>query len=73
MDRIDYLVGLEDKRKSLEITKDKIMKMRKAGLERKGEFAEENLIFKALRNTGYIGKLNDVIRNEYDRSVSLDQ
>ena len=73
MDRIDYLVGLEDKRKSLEITKDKIMKMRKAGLERKGEFAEENLIFKTLRNTGYIGKLNDVIRNEYDRSVSLDQ
>ena len=49
------------------------MKMRKAGLERKGEFAEENLIFKTLRNTGYIGKLNDIIRNEYDRSVSLDQ
>ena len=49
------------------------MKMRKAGLERKGEFAEENLIFKTLRNTGYIGKLNDAIRNEYDRSVSLDQ
>tara|TARA_R110000751_G_scaffold117883_3_gene218185 strand:+ start:1731 stop:2441 length:711 start_codon:yes stop_codon:yes gene_type:complete len=73
MDRIDYLVGLEDKRKSLEVTKDKIMKMRKSGLERKGEFAEENLIFKTLRNTGYIGKLNDVIRNEYDRSVSLDQ
>jgi hypothetical protein len=73
MDRIDYLVGLEDKRKSLEITKDKIMKMRKSGLERKGEFAEENLIFKTLRNTGYIGKLNDIIRNEYDRSVSLDQ
>ena len=73
MDRIDFLVGLEDKRSSLQNTKDKIMKMRKAGLERKGEFAEENLIFKTLRNTGYIGKLNDIIRNEYDRSVSLDQ
>jgi len=73
MDRIDYLSGMEEKRKSLEVTKDKIMKMRKAGLERKGEFDEENLIFKTLRNTGYIGKLNDIIRNEYDRSVSLDQ
>ena len=73
MDRIDFLVDLEDKRSSLQNTKDKIMKMRKAGLERKGEFAEENLIFKTLRNTGYIGKLNDIIRNEYDRSVSLDQ
>ncbi len=73
MSRIDALVDLEDKRLSLQNTKDKIMKMRKAGLERKGEFAEENLIFKTLRNTGYIGKLNDVIRNEYDRSVSVDQ
>jgi len=73
MDRIDSLTGLEEKRRALEIAKDKIMKMRKAGLERKGEFSEENLIFKTLRNTGYIGKLNDAIRNEYDRSVSLDQ
>ena len=73
MDRIDFLIDLEDKRSSLQNTKDKIMKMRKAGLERKGEFAEENLIFKTLRNTGYIGKLNDTIRNEYDRSVSIDQ
>ena len=72
MGRIDHLIDLEEKRRALEITKDKIMKMRKAGLERKGEFAEENLIFKTLRNTGYIGKLNDIIRNEYDRSVSLD-
>ena len=73
MDRIDYLIDLENKEDALEKTKDKIMKMRKSGLERKGEFAEENLIFKTLRNTGYIGKLNDAIRNEYDRSVSLDQ
>lgn len=73
MDRIDRLTDLEEKSRALEIAKDKIMKMRKAGLERKGEFSEENLIFKTLRNTGYIGKLNDAIRNEYDRSVSLDQ
>jgi tRNA splicing endonuclease len=73
MDRIDYLIDLENKEDALEKTKDKIMKMRKSGLERKGEFAEENLIFKTLRNTGYIGKLNDTIRNEYDRSVSIDQ
>ena len=63
MDRIDYLIDLENKEDALEKTKDKIMKMRKSGLERKGEFAEENLIFKTLRNTGYIGKLNDIIRN----------
>jgi len=73
MNRIEYLEAIEDKTDSLKRLKDKIMKMRKTGLEREGEFAEENLVFKALRNSGYIGKLNDVIRNEYDRSVSLDQ
>ncbi len=73
MDRIDSLTGLEEKRRALEIAKDKIMKMRKAGLERKGEFSEENLIFKTLRNTGYIGKLNDAIRNEYECSVALNE
>ena len=73
MSRIEYLETIEDKSNSLKSLKDKIMKMRKTGLEREGEFAEENLIFKTLRNTGYIGKLNDIIRNEYDRSVSLDQ
>ncbi len=52
MDRIDRLTDLEEKSRALEIAKDKIMKMRKAGLERKGEFSEENLIFKTLRNTG---------------------
>jgi len=73
MSRIEYLETIEDKSNSLKSLKDKIMKMRKTGLEREGEFAQENLIFKTLRNTGYIGKLNDIIRNEYDRSVSLDQ
>ena len=73
MGRIEYLTSIEDKSNSLKALKDKIMKMRKIGLEREGEFAEENLIFKTLRNSGYIGKLNDMIRSEYDRSVSLDQ
>jgi hypothetical protein len=47
------------------------MKMRKSGLEREGEFSEENLVFKNLRNSGYIGKLNDIIKDEYDDSLSL--
>ena len=71
MDRIDSLVKIQNKIDGLKKIKDKIMKMRKSGLEREGEFSEENLVFKNLRNSGYIGKLNDIIKDEYDDSLSL--
>jgi hypothetical protein len=71
MNRIDSLVKIQNKIAGLKSLKDKIMKMRKAGLEREGEFSEENLVFKNLRNSGYIGKLNDIIKSEYDDSLSL--
>lgn len=71
MDRIDNLETLENKLKGLQVIKDKIMKMRKLGLETKGEFSEENLSFKLLRNTGYIKKLNDIITDEYDSSLNI--
>tara|TARA_Y100000592_G_scaffold90228_1_gene148589 strand:- start:289 stop:993 length:705 start_codon:yes stop_codon:yes gene_type:complete len=71
MNRIDSLTSIQNKIAGLKSLKDKIMKMRKAGLEREGEFSEENLVFKNLRNSGYIGKLNDIIKSEYDDSLSL--
>jgi len=71
MTRIDDLADIENKVDALKKIKNKIMKMRKSGLERKGEFSEENLAFKMLRNTGYIKKLNDVISSEYDSSLNI--
>jgi len=47
--------------------KKKIMKMRKESLEKGGEFSVGNLAFKKLRNSEYIGRLNDVISLSYDR------
>jgi hypothetical protein len=47
--------------------KKKISKMRKEGLDKKGEFSVGNLAFKKLRNDGYIGKLFDVMSQAYDR------
>jgi hypothetical protein len=49
---------------ALEIKK-KIMKMRKEGLEREGEFSVENLAFKKLRNEGYIEKIIELISKSY--------
>ena len=47
--------------------KKKIQKMRKESLSKGGEFSIGNLAFKKLRNSGYIGKLIDIISISYDR------
>lgn len=52
--------------------KDKITKMRKAGLERAGEWSTENLVFKSLRNQGLIDRLATRIRELEDQALSLE-
>jgi hypothetical protein len=39
--------------------------MRKEGLSRSGEFSVENLVFKKLRNEGYIEKIIELISKAY--------
>lgn len=46
--------------------KDKIMKIRGDALKAKGEFCVENLVFKNLRNAGYLERLIDVVNAFYD-------
>ena len=50
----------------------KIKKCRKAGLEDKGEYSNENLAFKYLRNKEFIKTLYDVRNQSYDKMMSLD-
>ncbi len=57
----------------LRAVKDKITKMRKAGLERAGEWSVENLVFKILRNLGLIDEITDKIRELEDQELSLEQ
>ena len=45
--------------------KDKILKMRREGLAKDGEFSVENLSFKKLRNEGYIEKVIELISKAY--------
>ena len=47
--------------------------MRKAGLERAGEWSVENLCFKTLRNLGLIDDLTERIRELEDDELSLEQ
>jgi hypothetical protein len=57
----------------LRTVKDKITQMRKAGLERAGEWSVENLVFKILRNLGLIDQITDKIRELEDQELSLEQ
>lgn len=56
----------------LRAVKEKITKMRKAGLERAGEWSVENLVFKILRNLGLIDQITDKIRELEDQELSLE-
>lgn len=56
----------------LRTVKDKIVKMRKAGLERAGEWSVENLVFKILRNLGLIDQITEKIRELEDQELSLE-
>lgn len=65
-----------DNKKKYEIgsnLKDKIKKMRQAGLDEKGEFSVENLVFKYLRNEGFLEKLYDETRAAFDATLSLQE
>ena len=53
--------------------KDKITTMRRAGLERAGEWSVENLVFKILRNLGLIDQVTEKIRELEDQELSLEQ
>jgi hypothetical protein len=57
----------------LRAVKDKITQMRKAGLERAGEWSVENLVFKILRNLGVIDQITEKIRELEDSELSLEQ
>jgi hypothetical protein len=52
--------------------KVRISEMRKAGLSRLGELSPENLIFKSLRNDGYLQKMTDYSRDLLVRGLSID-
>ena len=56
---------------SFEKIKTKIKDMRNSSLKKSGENSVENLIFKELRNLGYLDKMNEYIKSRQDESLSL--
>ena len=51
--------------------KNKVSRMRQAGLDREGIYSPENLSFKVLRNDGHLEKLSSLKIMSYDNMMSL--
>ena len=52
--------------------KGRLKGMRTGAIQRGGESAPENLVFKEPRNRGYLDKMNDYMRNIQDQMLSLE-
>lgn len=76
MNKIDALETNTDKNnwlESYERLKEKIKAYRQSGLDSGGEYSTENLVFKALRNSGYLTKLTDMKNNYLKNELTLKE
>jgi len=75
MNSIDNILDSEHTEstiKEIERLFDKIKAMRKAGLDKDGEFSIENIVFKILRRNGYIEKLLDLKKNLITKKLTIE-
>lgn len=63
---------LDDETKVVKMIEDIYEKLRKKGIS-KGEYAEENLAFKELRNKGYLDQLKDYKNKLVTKRLSLEE
>jgi len=64
---------IEEAKRIIEKYKDKLKKYRTCGLQKGGEYSDENLVFKVLRRNGYIQKLFDFENEFMDKKLSLKE
>jgi hypothetical protein len=70
--KIDLAIE-SDGREMLEKIKTKLKDYRKSGLEKEGEYAYENLVFKFLRRSGHVEKLFDNLNKSIDKELSVER
>jgi predicted nucleotidyltransferase len=69
---IDLLITHRGSIKDAKELKAKIKELRTTGLSEEGEFSLGNLVFKRLRNTGYLAKIFDYYTKLEDQKLSLE-
>lgn len=68
---IDRLIRSSASSNALKTIKNKITSARGPAIAKGGEFSLENLVFKELRNQGYMDKIDMYIKSEQDKALSL--
>ena len=72
MNLIDGLIDSKsDDRDAFKTIKNRLKGMRAGAIEKGGESAPENLVFKELRNRGYLDKMSKYLRKIEDEDLSL--
>lgn len=63
----------DDAKELIDKYNDKLRKYRTCGLQKGGEYSDENLVFKVLRRNGYLEKLRELKNKLTDRELSLKE
>ena len=71
MNMIDDMIKNKVDLDSVKHFKEKLRDMRGAAIKKGGEFSFENLVFKELRNQGYLDKLSAYQKTSQDQELSL--
>lgn len=71
MHTIDSLIKNQMDLSQFKHLKDKLKNMRGAAIQKGGEFSTENLVFKELRNRGYLDKMAKYEKTLQDKKLSL--
>lgn len=58
-------------RQELSSAWDMVKSMRKSSLKKDGEFSQGNLLFKELRNNGFLGRLKDALNSSISEELSI--
>lgn len=71
VDQIDGLINANADDSAFKVMKEKFKQMRSESIKLSGEFSQGNIIFKELRNLGYLDKMNKYIQSRSDKTLSL--
>lgn len=64
---------LDDAKELINKYRSKLRKYRTCGLQKGGEYSDENLVFKVLRRNGYLAKLKGLKNKITDKELSLKE
>jgi predicted nucleotidyltransferase len=73
IDNLENNMNSESFVKKHEQLKNKIKKYRQSGLDNSGEYSTENLVFKILRNSGYLQKMVEMKNQYLTNELSLNE